>query len=83
MASPFLSMLMATNDPRSTKKCIDYLREHLTPAGGVHYVDRTTDISGLQPAASAKVTLLAPEEDTADYYGRFTALAEGLRLGDG
>jgi len=83
MASPFLSMLMATNDPRSTTKCIDYLREHLAPADGVHYVDRTTDISALQPVASARVTLLAPEENTADYYGRFAALADGLRLGDG
>ncbi len=81
MASPFLAMLMATNDTRSTKKCIDYLRDHLAPAGGVHYVDRTTDLSTLQPASSARVTLLAPEEDTADYYGRFTALADGLRLG--
>jgi hypothetical protein len=81
MASPFMGALMATNDTRATAKCIDYLRDHLTPPGGVHYVDRTTDIGGLQPSTSARVTLLAPEEDTSDYYGRFTALADGLRIG--
>jgi hypothetical protein len=80
LASPYLSMLLATNDTRSTKKCIDYLREKLTPADGVHYVDRTTDLSTLQPATSATIRLLAPEEDTADYYRSFTALADGLRL---
>jgi len=79
-ASPFLSMLLATNDTRSTRKCIDYLRERLTPPGGVHYVDRTTDLTALQPASTATVRLLAPEEDTADYYRSFTALADGLRL---
>lgn len=80
MTSPFLAMLMATNNPRSTKQCIDYLRDRLAPPDGVHYVDRTTDISKLQPASSATVTLLAPEEDTADYYHHFAALADGLRL---
>ncbi len=80
IASPFIAMLLATNDTRSTKACIGYLREKLTPPGGVHYVDRTTDLSALQPASSAVVRLLAPEEDTADYYGTFTALADGLRL---
>lgn len=81
LASPFLSMLLATNDTRSTKKCIDYLREKLTPAGGVRYVDRTTDLAAIQPASSATLRLLAPEEDTSDYYRSFTALADGLRLG--
>ncbi|HYO42322.1 MAG TPA: hypothetical protein VES19_03920, partial [Candidatus Limnocylindrales bacterium] len=82
LASPYLSMLLATNDTRSTRRCIDYLREKLTPAGGVRYVDRTTDLSALQPASSATVRLLAPEEDTSDYYRSFTALADGLQLGD-
>ena len=82
LESPYLTMLMATNNPRSTKQCVDHLREHVAPQGGVHYVARTTDISGLQPAASATVTLLAPEEDSADYYHRFAALADALRLAD-
>jgi beta-lactamase superfamily II metal-dependent hydrolase len=79
-ASPILAALLATNDTRSTRKCVDYLRDRLTPAGGVHYVDRTTDLSALQPASSATVRLLAPEEDTSDYYRSFTAFADGLGL---
>jgi hypothetical protein len=81
LASGFMGALMATNDTRATAKCIDYLRDRLTPPGGVHYVDRTTNLGGLQPSTSARVTLLAPEEDTAGYYGRFSALADGLRIG--
>lgn len=79
-ASPMLARLLATNDTRSTKRCIDFLRERLTPAGGVHYVDRTTDLSAIQPASSATVRLMAPEEDTSDYYRSFAALADGLHL---
>jgi hypothetical protein len=80
--SPFVDVLLANNNAASTKKCIDYLRDKLTDPGNVHYVDRTTDLSALQPSTTAKLTLWAPEEDTADYYGRFEALAAGLRIGD-
>ena len=80
--SPFVDVLLANNDSASTKKCIDYLRDKLTDPGGVHYVDRTTDLSALQPSDTARLSLWAPEEDTADYYGRFDALAAGLRIGD-
>ncbi len=80
--SPFVDVLLANNNTASTKKCIDYLRDKLTDSGNVHYVDRTTDLSALQPSTTARLTLWAPEEDTADYYGRFEALAAGLRIGD-
>ena len=80
--SPFSDVLLATNDTRSTAKCVDFLRTKLTKPGDVHYVDRTTDLSTLQPATSASLTLWAPEENTADYYGRFEALAASLRIGD-
>ena len=79
-ASPMLARLLATNDTRSTKRCITHLREKLTPPGGVHYVDRGTDLAPLQPASSAVVRLLAPEEDTSDYYRTFAILADGLHL---
>ena len=78
--SPFVDALLANNDSASTKKCIDFLRDELTD--DVRYVDRTTDLSGLQPSTTARFSLWAPEEDTADYYGRFDALAAGLRIGD-
>ena len=80
--SPFVDVLLANNNTVSTKKCIDYLRDKLTDPGNVHYVDRTTDLSAFQPSTTARLTLWAPEEDTADYYGRFEALAAGLRIGD-
>ena len=80
--SPFVDVLLANNNQVSTKKCIDYLRDKLTDPGDVHYVDRTTDLTALQPSETARLSLWAPEEDTADYYGRFDALASGLRIGD-
>jgi beta-lactamase superfamily II metal-dependent hydrolase len=81
-ASPFAGVLLANNNPRATADCITFLREKLAAAGGVHYVDRTTDLSGLQPFSTAKLTLWAPEENTADYYGKFKNLAAGLRITD-
>ncbi len=81
-ASPAVNVLLANNDSKKTSKCIDYLRQKLTDPGNVHYVDRTTDLANLQPATSATITLWAPEEDTADYYGRFKPMAAGLRIGD-
>ena len=80
--SPFVDVLLANNDTSTTRKCVDYVRTELTEPGNVHYVDRTTDLSALQPSTTARLSLWAPEEDTADYYGRFEALAAGLRIGD-
>lgn len=79
--SAFANLLQSTNDAKETGKCIDYLREHLTEAGGVHYVDRTTDVGQLWTGPGT-ITLLAPEEDTADYYGRFKPMAAGLGIND-
>jgi beta-lactamase superfamily II metal-dependent hydrolase len=80
--SPLAAAMLANNDVRSTAKCVDHLRTKVAKPEHVHYVDRTIDLTQLQPAASATLTLLAPEEDTADYYGKFEALAASLRLGD-
>lgn len=80
--SPFANVLLANNDTKTTSKCVDYLREKLTDPGNVHYVDRETDLTTLQPASSASIKLWAPEENTADYYGRFKPMARGLGIGD-
>jgi beta-lactamase superfamily II metal-dependent hydrolase len=80
--SSFANILLANNDTRTTKKCVDFLRTQLTDPANVHYVDRTTELSTLQPASSAKITLWAPEENTADYYGRFKPIATGLAIDD-
>lgn len=76
-ASPGVSTLLRLNDPKDTSDCVDFLRTKLTSAGGVHYVDRTTKVSKLWKGPG-KITLLGPEEDTADYYGRFKGIAGGL-----
>ena len=79
--SPLVDALLATNDPSKTSNCVAYLRTLVTPAN-LHYVDRTTDLSALQPATSATISLWAPEEDTADYYGTFKPLAAALQIGE-
>jgi hypothetical protein len=78
--TPFVDALLANNDTRTTSKCVDFLRERVADPADVHYVDRTTDVSALQPSTSARLTLWAPEEDTADYYGRFRALAADMGI---
>lgn len=80
--SAFADVLLANNDTRTTKKCVDFLREKLTDPGKVRYVDRETNLKPIQPAKSATITLWAPEENTADYYGRFKPMATGLRIGE-
>lgn len=52
-----------------TSDYIDHLRT-IAPADRTLYVDRTTDLTGRHPFGEAKLTVLAPEEDTTDYYGR-------------
>jgi beta-lactamase superfamily II metal-dependent hydrolase len=79
-ASPFLAVLLANNNPAKTADCIDYLRAKVVDPADVHYVDRTTNLAGLQPASSATLTLWAPEEDTADYYGPFKPIAAALGI---
>jgi hypothetical protein len=78
----FAAILMANNNPRSTFDCVKFLRTEMAKPEDVHFVDRTTDLSQLQPAKSAKLTLWAPEENTAAYYGKFKPLAASLRFGD-
>ena len=81
-ASPFLGVLLANNNPAKTADCVDYLRGSVAVPADVHYVDRTTDLSTLQPASTATLSLWAPEEDTADYYGKFKPIAAGLGIDD-
>ena len=54
-----------------TADYVDHLRTLAGP-GDTHYVDRTTDLAGRHPFREARLRILAPEEDTASYYGRST-----------
>jgi hypothetical protein len=75
-------VLLANNSPSSSADCISFLRTSLAAAGEVHYVDRATDFSALQPSVAATLRLWGPEEDTASYYQSFAALAANLRVAD-
>jgi hypothetical protein len=66
-----MEALFLNNNPTSTRQCIDYLR---SLAGAAEYVFRG------QTAAlgTAKVRVLAPEEDSTVYYGAGMGLAPGI-----
>jgi glyoxylase-like metal-dependent hydrolase (beta-lactamase superfamily II) len=53
----------------STADYVDHLRTLAAPEH-THYVDRETALAGTHPFREARLRILAPEEDTADYYGR-------------
>jgi beta-lactamase superfamily II metal-dependent hydrolase len=71
--TPWMKALMLNNDPRRTGDCVDYLR---SLGRKTHYVHRETRLrrGAHHPFREAKLTLLAPEEDTAAYYGRLGPL---------
>lgn len=65
--------LLAINDPRQTKDCVDFART-LNPAK-THYIHRGMKTKGKHPFEVAKFSIWAPEEDTSIYYGQFKPLA--------
>jgi len=56
-------------------KTADYIAHLRTiaPPDQTHYIDRTMTLEGRHPFEEAKLTVLAPEEDTSEYYGRLPA----------
>jgi beta-lactamase superfamily II metal-dependent hydrolase len=67
--TPWMASLMLNNNPRQTNPCVDYLRKLGRKANW--YVHREIDLCvGIHhPFREAKLKILAPEEDTAIYYG--------------
>lgn len=63
-----------------TADYVDHLRQ-LAPASRTHYIDRTTKLHGKHPFTETSIRVLAPEEDTSQYYERRTT--PSLRVGDG
>jgi hypothetical protein len=74
-AAPELGPLMLNNNRRKTGDCIRFIREELTD--DVHYVHRELDLEGRHTFRRARLSIWAPEEDTADYYGRLQPLTLG------
>jgi hypothetical protein len=74
VASRF-DMLMANNDPTSTAQCVEYLRGLARQK--TSYVFRGSDLTGTHPFKEATFKILAPEEDTSDYYRGLLPAAVG------
>lgn len=74
-----LLALMANNNHRKTANCVDFLRNRLTD--DVRYVYRGFQTDGAHPFKTATFDIWAPEEDTAEYYGRFRPMAFGAANG--
>lgn len=72
--NPWLQAMMANNNPRSTRDCIDFLAG---VASSTHYVHRETPLSRGEnhPFLEASFSILAPEADTSVYYGRLLPTA--------
>ncbi|HEY5979966.1 MAG TPA: hypothetical protein VIT41_10055 [Microlunatus sp.] len=68
--------MLANNDPSKTRQCVAFLRG-LNPAKTT-YVHRGIDLTGAHPFREASLEVWAPEENTADYYGRFRPLDGGV-----
>ncbi len=76
-----LRTLLENNNPRRTRDCVDHLRTQLTTDDRVHFIHREFATAGKHPFRVAEFSILAPEEDTSDYYGRFKPMAFGAGAG--
>jgi hypothetical protein len=68
--------MMLNNNPRSTVKCVDYLKTLASER--TTYIYRGCDLTGTHPFREATFDIWAPEEDTTDYYGQFRPMALGM-----
>ena len=74
---PWLAMMILNNNALlpdnafglKTADYVDHLRT-IAPPASTHYVHRETTLDGKHPFQEATLRILAPEENTADYYGR-------------
>lgn len=74
---PWLEMMIRNNSLMlppgalglKTSDYVDHLRG-IAPADQTHYVDVETPLAGKHPFTEATVRVLAPQEDTSDYYWR-------------
>lgn len=76
---PGLAAVFEMNNARKTEDYVDHVRQKLAVAERVHYLFRGHPLDGLHPFTEATLRILAPEEDTSDYYGpRRAHLARGV-----
>ncbi len=55
----------------STADCVEFIRKAGT--NGTHYVYRGCDLSGKNPLPNGRISILAPEQDSAVYYRSLSA----------
>ncbi len=72
---PAMQALIENNNYRKTADCVEFLRQL---AATTHYIDREFDTRGKHPFNRVQFEIWAPEENTADYYGRFKPMSFGL-----
>ncbi|UCC58376.1 MAG: hypothetical protein JSW14_00115 [Candidatus Bathyarchaeum sp.] len=78
-----IKALWMNNNPRKTADCVKYLR---SIGENTSYVYRGFDSLNQSPFHEAKIEIWAPEENTAEYYGRFRPAFRALgvtRLSEG
>lgn len=71
--TPSMRALRLNNNPRSTSDCISFLRKLASKK--TTYVYRGCELDGAHGFEEAGFEIWAPEEDTAEYYGRFQPVA--------
>ena len=64
---------LTNNDSTKTSQCVEFLRK-LNP-GKTAFIYRGAKLKGTHPFKEAKFEIWAPEENTAEYYGRFQPLS--------
>lgn len=77
---PESQAMLAMNNFASTDKCVEHLREVAT-TDRTFYVYRGFNVQGKHPFQEAEIEILAPEEDTSDYYVGVQATALGVSDG--
>ena len=79
-ALPQSRATLAMNRSLSTNDCVAHLRS-IAPANRTFYVHRQTNLQGKHPFEEADLAILAPEEDTSEYYLGMQATALGVTEG--
>jgi beta-lactamase superfamily II metal-dependent hydrolase len=75
-----LALMVKNNNPQSTADCVSHLRKL---AENTAYVHREFELQGHHPFQEVRFQIWAPEENTADYYGKFQPMALGVVMGPG
>jgi beta-lactamase superfamily II metal-dependent hydrolase len=71
-----IDALLFSNNPHSTKQCVDYLRKLAIKRKT--YIYRGCNLTGTHPFLEATFNIWAPEENTVDYYNRFRPMILGV-----